>query len=219
MRKPQKPLTDSEVRALKPGSKRQVQTLGNSLFMVVEAVAKGGSKRFVGKYRYPPGRSGKQKEYSLGSYGKGAGKITLKQARDEWEKVRAWASETGKDPIERKQAAKQQRLALASSPPLKKVFEDYLAAAKLKTSTRSDYANKLFNQVLPELGPDTPIERLSWSNGGLDAVLRLKRGIERRAPSQSDKVLTVMPFLLGALLTPSESCGGDRPISPSLCRH
>ena len=192
VRKPQKPLTDSEVRALKPGSKRQVQTLGNSLFMVVEAVAKGGSKRFVGKYRYPPGRSGKQKEYSLGSYGKGAGKLTLKQARDEWEKVRAWASETGKDPIERKQAAKQQRLALASSPPLKKVFEDYLAAAKLKTSTRSDYANKLFNQVLPELGPDTPIERLSWSNGGRDAVLRLKRGIERRAPSQSDKVLTVM---------------------------
>ena len=65
VRKPQKPLTDSEVRALKPGSKRQVRTLGNSHFMVVEAVAKGGSKRFVGKYRYPPGRSRKQKEYPL----------------------------------------------------------------------------------------------------------------------------------------------------------
>ena len=56
MRNPQKPLTDSEVRALVPGSKRVVYTLGNSLFLTVESVAKGSSKRFVGCYRQPPGQ-------------------------------------------------------------------------------------------------------------------------------------------------------------------
>ena len=49
VRNPQKPLTDSEDRALVTGSKRVVHTLGNSLFLIVESIAKGSSKRFVGR--------------------------------------------------------------------------------------------------------------------------------------------------------------------------
>ena len=97
MRNRQNPLTDSEVRALVPGSKRVVNTLGNSLFLTVESVAKGSSKRFVGRYRQPPGRQGKHKEYAIGVYGKKAGQLSLKAAREEWVKVRAWGLETGQD--------------------------------------------------------------------------------------------------------------------------
>ena len=72
MRSGKKALTDSEVRALTPGPRRVVHSLGNSLLLVVEGVKNGGSKRFVGRYRFPPGRGGKQKELALGTYGKGA---------------------------------------------------------------------------------------------------------------------------------------------------
>ena len=38
----------------------------------------------------------------------------------------------------------------------------------------------LFNQVQPVLGPDTPVNRLEWSNGGKQQVLSLKESIEQR---------------------------------------
>ena len=51
----------------------------------------------------------------------------------------------------------------------------------------------LFNQVLPVLGPDTPVNRLEWSNGGIQQVLSLKESIEERGSLyQSDKCLMVM---------------------------
>ncbi len=100
MRNPQKPLTDSEVRALVPGSMRVVNTLGNSLFLIVENVAKVSSKRFVGRYRQPPGRQGKQKEYAIGVYGKKVGQFSLKEAREEWVRIRTWSLGTVKDPRE-----------------------------------------------------------------------------------------------------------------------
>ena len=51
----------------------------------------------------------------------------------------------------------------------------------------------LYNQVLPVLGPDTPVNRLEWSNGGRQQVLSLKESIEERGSLyQSDKCLMVM---------------------------
>ena len=93
----QTPLNDSQVRALQAGPKRSNHALGNSLLLVVEPALKGGGKRFVGRYRFPPGRSGKQKEYALGVYGKGHGQLTLKEARDTWTKIKAWGLESGED--------------------------------------------------------------------------------------------------------------------------
>ena len=77
------PLTDSEVRGLTAGPKRSTHALGESLFLVVEPASKGGGKRFVGRYRQPPGRQGKQKEYAIGVYGKKVGQFSLKDAREE----------------------------------------------------------------------------------------------------------------------------------------
>ena len=117
MRNPQKPLTDSEVRALVPGSKRVVHTLGNSLFLIVESVAKGSSKRFVGRYRQPPGRQGKQKEYAIGVYGKKVGQFSLKEAREEWARVRAWGLETGQDLLDYRQQQRREEVEVQQELP------------------------------------------------------------------------------------------------------
>ena len=94
------PLTDSEVRGLTAGPKRSTHALGESLFLVVEPASKGGGKRFVGRYRQPPGRQGKQKEYAIGVYGKKVGQFSLKEAREEWVRIRTWSLGTVKDPRE-----------------------------------------------------------------------------------------------------------------------
>ena len=53
------PFSDADLRALTPGTKRMVVGAGNSLFVVVESVGKGGGKSFVGITRFPPGGGGK----------------------------------------------------------------------------------------------------------------------------------------------------------------
>ena len=122
---PQISLNDSQVRALQAGPKRLTHALGNSLLLVLEPALKGGSKRFVGRYRFPPGRSGKQKEYSLGVYGRGHGQLTLKEARDTWTKIRAWGLDSGED----LQAYKQSVLPTQpqDSPTLGLAVKEYLA--------------------------------------------------------------------------------------------
>ena len=38
--------------------------------------------------RFPPGRQGKQVPVRIGPYGKGLGKWALKEAREEWDRIR-----------------------------------------------------------------------------------------------------------------------------------
>ena len=85
------PLSDSKIRALVPSDRRYRVADGGGLCVVVEPLSKGGGKSFVGRFRFPPGRKGKQGDYRLGVYGRGFGQITLKAARDEWERVRTWS--------------------------------------------------------------------------------------------------------------------------------
>ena len=94
------PLSGSELKGLKADAKRKVVSAGDSLFVVVESVGKGGGKSFIGRTRFPPGRSGKQVEVRIGPYGKGAGKWTLKAAREKRESIRTWSRETGRYPRE-----------------------------------------------------------------------------------------------------------------------
>ena len=96
------PLSDSEVRSLEAGDKRKVVSAGDSLYIVVYPARRGGGKYFVGRMRHPPGAGAKQVEVQIGPYGKGAGKWSLKKARDEWDRIRAWSKDTGNDPHELK---------------------------------------------------------------------------------------------------------------------
>ena len=52
----------------------------------------------------------------------------------------------------------------------------------------------LFNQVLPVLGHESPVNRFEWSNGEAEGS-GLKRNIQVSVAHQSDKCLMVWPML------------------------
>ncbi len=88
------PFTDTDLRSLKPATKKYRVSVGNALY--VEVYPTGG-KYFVWKYRFPPAISGKQRFYQIGPYGKGSGQWTLKKAREERERLDVLRKQ-GEDP-------------------------------------------------------------------------------------------------------------------------
>ena len=86
-------LSDSEVRFFQATEKRQKKSCGNSLFLVVEPISKGGGKSFMGRMRFPPGRTNPVVDVRIGVYGKAPGKWSLKEAREEWSAIRSWSKE------------------------------------------------------------------------------------------------------------------------------
>ena len=183
------PASDSDLRALQPRERKYKFSCGNALFVEVYP---GGGKYFVWKYYFPPGRKGQQRWYQIGPYGKGPGKWTLKHARDEQARLDV-LRKAGEDPRLLKSESKRELIKQATNPSLIKAAEGFLERSKNKPSTVNDYRNMLYNQVLPVLGPDTPVNRLEWSNGGRQQVLSLKESIESRGSLyQSDKCLMVM---------------------------
>ena len=70
----QMPVSDSEVRSSEAGDKPKVVSAGDSLYIVVYSMGRGGGKYFVGRMRHPPGAGAKQVEVQIGPFGKGAGK-------------------------------------------------------------------------------------------------------------------------------------------------
>ena len=166
---------------------------GNSLFVVVESVGKGGGKSFVGRTRFPPGRSGKQVEVRIGPYGKGAGKWTLKAAREEWERIRTWSKDTGRDPREMKKGADQ-----GPSKTLDDAIQGFLSTkTSLKEFTLTNYRRQLENQVREVIPGATPLRELEWDNGGREKVVSLREYIEDRGTY--DQAFRVQKVLAQAL--------------------
>ena len=69
-------LTASEVAAYKATDKRQVKSCGDSLYLLLEPISKGGGKSFLGITRFPPRspkNGGKRVAVRIGPFGKGVG--------------------------------------------------------------------------------------------------------------------------------------------------
>ena len=192
------PLSDSQVRALVAGETRQSKSVGGALILVIEPLNKGGGKSFEGRMRFPPGRQGKQVPVRIGPYGKGVGHWSLKEARDEWERIRAWSKQSGLDPRELKRQEQQPAVQQHTGPTLEQAAEAFLEHSTAREVTKKGYRNMLWNQVLPVLGADTPVAKFSWDcnqkdgRNGRQVILDLKAAIERRAPVHADRVLMVL---------------------------
>ena len=102
----------------------------------------------------------------------------------------------GEDPNDREKKKRLQLLNPDGQHTLEDAAEGYLQFLKQqgrKAGTTKGYKNMLWNQVLPALGPSTPLKDLNWSTGGRQAVVALKEGIANRgAACQSEKVLMVL---------------------------
>ena len=68
--------------------------LGGGLVICKKSDIKNGGVYFRGIYR---NKSAEQREIHIGTYGKGIGKITLKQAREKWEEINCWSRASGKE--------------------------------------------------------------------------------------------------------------------------
>jgi len=154
-------LTASEVAAFKATDKRQNKSCGDSLVLVVEPISKGGGKSFMGVTRFPPRspkNGGKRVEVRIGPYGKGVGKWTLKQTRDEWDRIRAWSKETGRDPRELKREEKAVPVQESAGPTLEEVCESYCSASTNKTI--SEYRRLLCSLLGASRGRGEVVNRL-----------------------------------------------------------
>ena len=167
-------LTDSQVKSQKAGPRRRNVSVGNSLILVIESESWGGGKFFEARMRFPPGRKGKQVPVRIGVYGKGIGKWSLREAKEEWDRIRAWSREKNKDPRELKMEEQQDQVQQSPGPTFAEACASYLRNAKTKASQK-EYPNLLNNQVIPRLGADTPVWHLSWDHEGSGG----KKGRER----------------------------------------
>ena len=191
-------LTDSQVKAQKAGPRRRNVSVGDSLILVIESESRGGGKSFEGRMRFPSGRKGKQVPVRIGVYGKGVGKWSLREAKEEWDRIRAWSRANNKDPRELKKEEQQDQVQQSSGPTFAEACASYLRNAKTKASQK-EYPNLLNNQVIPRLGADTPVEHLSWDHKGpggkkgRERVMEVFRSkvAEGKAP-QAEKLLMVM---------------------------
>jgi integrase len=178
------PFTDSDLRALQPQKRKYHVSAGDSL--LVEVYPNGG-RYFVWRYRFPPGKEGKQRDYQIGPYGKGPGQWTLKEAREERARLDVLRRQ-GEDPRALK-AEQRQTIQRTGAVTFQKAAEEWLAStsSKLAPTTLKDYKNKLDNQILPVFGKRS-IRAITRSE-----CLDFKRTIEARgARNQSDKVFGVL---------------------------
>ena len=63
-------LTEADLRALTPDTKRMVVWAGTTLFVDVKSVGRGAGMSFIGRIPFPPGRSGKEVAVRIGVYGR-----------------------------------------------------------------------------------------------------------------------------------------------------
>ena len=121
-------LTDSGLKALLPKEKKYRVSEGDVLYVFVYP---NGVKYFVWKYRFPSNRAGQFRDYQIVPYGKGPGKWTLKQAKDEVVRLDQ-LRKAGEDPRLLKSERKRELINQAANPSLIKAAEGFLERSKNK---------------------------------------------------------------------------------------
>jgi DNA-binding Xre family transcriptional regulator len=102
--------------------------------------------------RFPPGRDNPVVDVRIGVYGKGPGKWSLKEAKDEWSAIKIWSKTHNRDPRDRKREQKKALVQRTTSPTFEQASESYLSEwTSANKQGKKEYRNLLWNQILPEL--------------------------------------------------------------------
>ena len=189
------PLTDAQIKSATT-DKKTLLADGSGLYLEVRRTKKGQcGKYFIGRTRYPATAQGSKVDVHIGTYGRGAGELTLKQAREEWQEIKKWGKETGRDPRDKKrdeQLKLQEQVAVPTLAEYVEIYLQVLAEKRLKPETIKDYRNILQNIVLPELGGHTRISDYSFMESR-GRVVEVANGVARRgSASHAQRVLMVM---------------------------
>ena len=202
-------LSDLDIKRLPITDNRYRKSVGSGLYVVVEPIKGKNSssgKSFVGIMRFPPSRKGKQFDVRIGVYGKGMGKVSLRQAKDEWERLRSWSKENNRDPRELQKEERKKLVDKSSSKlnellRLKDLVNLYFEKCGKRPSTIKDERNKFKKDIIPGLGELTPVEFLGWDYSyegitGRRRIISITDKIEKRGShDQAKKVLGVMKCL------------------------
>ena len=77
--------------------------------------------------------------------------------------MRAWGLETGQDLLDYRRQQRLEEVEVEQElPTLKQAADEYLENSRHRPSTKKDYTNCIYNQVLPGLGAATPLENFIW---------------------------------------------------------
>lgn len=168
-------LTKKKIHTLKPTKRTFNQKCGtsNGLILEVSSVNQGGAKCFVGRTRY----KGRQVSVYIGAFGEKCGQFPMTaDANDEWVKIKNWSRKTGRNPNDFK---RQEKLELLGQKTLGDAVAGFLKEVErgIKETTHKEYTNKLNNQVLCAIDPNTPLKDLEWDNGGRGVIKKLLESI------------------------------------------
>ena len=196
-----KTYTDLQIRnfQLPPNGKRVRLPVGESVYVVVEPVKNPNNnyvgKSFIGRCKFPPSRQGKQIDIRLGKYGIGRGRISIKEAKDKFRKVRDESAASGLDPREIIKKEKNKQVVNEYNPTMKQAVEGWFKQndEMWSKTTKVDYKRRVYNQIFnPENGGfdlQSLLSDLSWENGGRDKVLTWFDREKKRANKNSARNL------------------------------
>jgi integrase len=182
-------LTKRAIDGLEPADKDQVFFDAELPGFGVK-VTPAGRKVILVQYRYPPGRQGKNRRYTIGAYGEG---LTPDQARRIAVEVKGQLA-TGKDPVADREAiervaltaaAEKRRKAATSVEAIATAFIERHAKPNLRSWR--DYEQMLQHHVLPTWGP-RPITEIRRS----DVTALLDALEHKRSKNLADHVLRII---------------------------
>ena len=181
--------------SIQGSERRQKISLGDNLYFICEKQTNPNtepSKGWIVKSRW----NGKQFELRIGKFGKGEGRLTIKEAREEWQRIKYECQSRGISPQELK---KEERVKVQTPdfykkkkvPTLEVVCQKWLSyvESRIRPTTWKDYRNKVNHQILERLEKEAPIDSYSWENGGREKLIDLLNSFEAKV--QGDRVFMV----------------------------
>lgn len=154
--------TQKQINALEVRDKKYNRGCGDGLYLKIESNERGGNKYFWGCV--------KNKSVWIGKNGTNVNSYTLKDAKNEWNKIKQWAIDHNQHPKHYKNRDKA-----SLTYTLRNAIDDFLEDIQhsVKETTLKEYRFKLNSTVLKYIDECTRLKDLEWENGGREKIKRI----------------------------------------------